>query len=458
MLCWRPAGSTDAGIMVDIRRMAYKNELKDEPDLVFLQEVPVSEENDETYHIDEAIYGTIWGSGKPYNVILYKKETFSWICSEDVETRVEQAYTNIASKLICTGYISMAMKRGDITVDSEKEAVTRKVTEILRESKLEPLPELIANIQNVWEDTDLRMDRDRIRYLAGCIKRAGTNEYDQIKALLDERATMAFLQVRDSPEEKILAVCYHGPQHSPENERALHLLLQVIKEMCRLLDGCPVLLAGDFNMELWNEEGWLKDYLLSDYKPRSYAPTKHREKAKCIDHILLWDDGQRDYTCSLEDVKPKMIDITDDIKAKYKDQDENIKLNICIAVPIKTDDQTDWENISDGEKPAKSATIHKHLAEKKIKNKLSLHENADFWKVALNTASNTLINWPTKPDDRTDWEKTHDGDKPAKLAKMQKCLVEKVAEEEIRKEISLHDPLRATLQVTRGGAIKTETM
>ena len=396
MLCWNPAGDTVEG-MADVRKEAYKNELKDEPDLVFLQEVPVKEKKAETYHKNKDIYGTKWGSRKPYNVILYKKEKFSQVSSEDVETKVKQAYTNIASKIRCARYISMAMKKRYITVDSEKEVVTRKVTEILRERKLEPLPELIENIQNLWEDTDLKMDRYRIRYLAGCIEGAGTNEYDQIKALLDEHTTMAFLQVRDLPEEKILAVCYHGPRHSPKNERALHLLLQVIKEICRLLGGCPVLLAGDFNMELWNEEGWLKDYLLSDYNPRPYAPTKHREKANCIDHILLWDDGQRDYTCSLEGVKPKMIDITNDIKEKYEIQDKIIKLNICIAVPTITDDQTDWENISDGEKPAK-------------------------------------------------------------LAKMQDCLVKKVADEEIRQGITLHDSLRATLQVTRRGAIKTETM
>ena len=388
VLCWNPAGTG----MAHIRQVAYKNELETRPDLVFLQEVPVLERNADTYNIDKTIYDTKWAFGKSaYNVILYKKEKFSCVWSEDVETKLKQAYTNIASKRTCAGYISMAMEAEEVTVGSEKEVVTRKVIDILRESRLQPLPELIANIEKVWEDDDFKIDRNRIKYLAGCIKGADTRENGRIKSLLDKHMTMTLLQVRDSPEEKILAVCYHGPRH--KNERVLHLLLHLIKEMCKLLEGCPVLLAGDFNMELWHDKDWLKDYLLLDYNPRPYVLTKHREKANCIDHILLWDDGRRDYTCSLKDVRPKMIDITDDMRMDDED-----------------------------------------------------------------TTSNALISWPTKPDDQANWENIPDEEKPAKLARMQQCLSKKVADEETRKKISHHDPLLARLQVTRRGEIKRENI
>ena len=106
-----------------------------------------------------------------------RRKKFSCAWSEDVETRVKQAYTNIDSKRNCAYYISMAMETEEVTVGSEKEVVTRTIREIRRVRRLEPLvPELLAKIEKVWEDDDFKIDRNRIKYLAGCIEGADTRE------------------------------------------------------------------------------------------------------------------------------------------------------------------------------------------------------------------------------------------------------------------------------------------
>ena len=478
VLSWNPHGESRKGL-AKIHKIAYRNELEARPDLVFLQEVPVLEKNAKRYHINLDIYAAKWGCVKPYNIILYKKEKIFCVSFEDVK---KQAFTNIASIRRCAGYISMAMEAQKIGESSEKKAVSGKIAAMLKESELEPLADLRIKFEQTWEDDDFKIDQNRIKYLAGCIKGAETNEYDQIKTLLDKHATMALLQVRDSPEEKIqvLAVCYHGPRHSPDNERVLHLLLHLIKQVHKLLGGCPVLLAGDFNIELWEVDRhgrtWLNDYLLASYNP---CRAQHRERAKNIDQILLWEDGRRDYTCSLEDVRPKMFQITDGMKEVIEDNandgdgdgnsdgndgddddsdsdsdngngdnddgggdgghDEN---------DDKNDDDCDIDDDGDGNSDNnKHAYIQNDESNDGNGNDYTDDGNGDD---STPIPENIHIKFPVKCTDGTSvWKDIPEEQISVRLARLREDLVEEVKDEKLRREISLHNPLTAVLRVKK---------
>ena len=461
VLSWNPHGESRKGL-ANIRKMAYRNELKARPDLVFLQEVPVLEKNARKYHIDKTIYGTKWGCVKPYNIILYKKDKFFCVSSENVK---KQAFTNIASTRRCAGYISMAMEDKKIEKSSEKKVVSEKIATMLKESELEPSTDLRIKLEQTWEDDDFKIDRNRIKYLARCVEGADTRENGRIKTLLDKHATMTLLQVRGSPEEKILAVCYHGPRHSPENERALHLLLHLIKQVRKLLGGCPVLLAGDFNMELWEVDKhgctWLKDYLLASYNP---CKAQHREKAKSIDHILLWDDGRRDYTCSLEDVRPKMFRITDGMKEVIEDDaddsdgdgngdsddddDDGDSGSDSDGGDDENDDDFDIDDDGDENSDSnKHAYIQNNESNDGDGNVHIDNGNGDD---STPIPEDIYIKFPVKCVDGTSvWKDIPKEQISVEIARLQEGLAKEVKDERLRREITLHNPLTAVLRVEK---------
>ena len=110
----------------------------------------------------------------------------------------------------------------------------------------------------------------------------------------------------DNP--KIIAVSLHCPRLNPTGY--LVPLLQTLKEL-HDHTGYPILLAGDFNMDVMNMKDEDKERLqplIKSYRPRSYKSTQHRQGKDQIDHIMLLNNKPT-VTCTLGAVEAVEIDI-----------------------------------------------------------------------------------------------------------------------------------------------------
>ena len=143
---------------------------------------------------------------------------------------------------------------------------------------------------------------------------------------LQYRYVLAILELTGL-KESIIAVSFHNCHHEPAVW--LHVLLYLLKELRQVLKehhpthSYPILLAGDFNMDVFSYNPstgrWgVSDYLLEPYNPQPYPLTACRKDR--IDHIMLWEDDG-DVTCTLGEVRAHVIDIPPDINVHEPDCD-----------------------------------------------------------------------------------------------------------------------------------------
>jgi hypothetical protein len=109
------------------------------------------------------------------------------------------------------------------------------------------------------------------------------------KSILEKHMSLATLSVQGHGNVKIIAVSIHNT-YKGDTVRTYTMLMTLLRQLNRLT-GIPVLLAGDFNMEV------------GDILTR-YPPTKHRERLKLIDSIYLIDPMKK---FKLRDVEAHMI-------------------------------------------------------------------------------------------------------------------------------------------------------
>lgn len=105
----------------------------------------------------------------------------------------------------------------------------------------------------------------------------------------------AFCVRCNPPQPKLIAVSFHNTRSNPKEE--VEFLILFLKELHRLT-GYPILLAGDFNIDVTNSN----KVNCAPFKPEKYELTDHRKSR--IDNIMLWDDKE---VFKLEPIKANKV-------------------------------------------------------------------------------------------------------------------------------------------------------
>ena len=161
------------------------------------------------------------------------------------------------------------------------------------------------------------------------MKDRGSDFWTGILKHVTYRFALTCLTYKEDKGDVIIAVSFHNRKEQPKE--MLHVLLYLLREFRKLLKArypgkrFHILLAGDFNTDLFfynpdTKEREDIDYLLEDYSPQSYELSGRRYHR--IDHIILW----RYATLTLGPVVPYVIDISPSVSESdviLEDDDEH---------------------------------------------------------------------------------------------------------------------------------------
>jgi endonuclease/exonuclease/phosphatase family metal-dependent hydrolase len=267
------------------------------PDIVFLQEVPWIGGGSIT---GPMLKGTCYSytadswvkeEGGPYNAVLHN------------ETRMT-AYNG--------GQIPIEFYR---KLDEKREKVKRVHDKCDTDKKLQEAAKTNEEIAHVL--TEFK-DRASIAYFNDCFKRPTDRDVQRAEVVLKGRIAIGIFKISCSQAEpKIVAVSFHNRHPKKEPDKLLYLLLHFLKEL-HDLTGYPILLAGDFNMDVTKVKQSSLRRLIALFKPKEYTPTAHRGYLPCIDNIVLWDDRGM---FQLGPIEAHLVDVPFACKEKNKTRD-----------------------------------------------------------------------------------------------------------------------------------------
>jgi endonuclease/exonuclease/phosphatase family metal-dependent hydrolase len=227
------------------------------------------------------------------NVILYKHEKFEY-SEADTKKWHKEAKKRLKLK---RRIISAFANSGNF-----KETIRKLITENSDMKK-----NITSWANNVIQDASFRYE---LQFLLKCCP-------DSLPKELDKQFALAVLH-RKPRLGSIIAVSLRiTVDHS---KRMLISILYLLKELRQCLPqpyAIPILLAGDFNMDVFSsdrEGSWMSIYPLLPYNPQPYKQANRTEKEAnrrieqtSVDYIMLWDDS--DVTWTLRKVCAKVIDV-----------------------------------------------------------------------------------------------------------------------------------------------------
>lgn len=323
VVCWNIMGDNSTGgskrrqevLQDNIRKV---NEFV--PDVIFLQEVPWASYGSIVQNLLEELkkYGLTWSvwekedNSNAHTVIVYNKVKLT-TCGDsfDIRNLTQRAYAALDAKK------KLAIK------------VFEKYKSDQRLQKAIPEDEEAREISHEFRN------KSEIEYFTSCFKR-GSQDMDLqgSQTVLRGRVAISAFSVQRNPDQlKFIAVSFHNRKPTSQPDKLLYLLLHFLKELHKLTD-CPILLAGDFNMDVNKVHRRDLKHLLEFFKPQVYTPTEHRKDADCIDSIMLLDGTG---TFELEPIKAKMIDVSAVLDEGSTDQQQmDIRHKISNHDPLTT--------------------------------------------------------------------------------------------------------------------------
>ena len=229
--------------------------------------------------------------GGPYNAVLHN------------ETRIT-AYNG--------GQIPIEFYR---KLDEKRENVKRVHDKYDTDKKLQEAAKTNEEIAHVLVEFK---DRASIAYFNDCFKRPTDHDVQRAEVVLKGRIAIGIFKTSCSQAEpKIVAVSFHNRHPKKEPDKLLYLLLHFLKEL-HDLTGYPILLAGDFNMDVTKVKQSSLRRLIALFKPKEYSLTTHRGYLPCIDNIVLWDDRGM---FQLGPIEAHLVDVPFACKEKNKTRD-----------------------------------------------------------------------------------------------------------------------------------------
>jgi endonuclease/exonuclease/phosphatase family metal-dependent hydrolase len=262
----------------DVLKQLLKEGLLKEYDLVFLQDIP----DDLEYH-DGEIYHPVCSAvnGNSRNLVLFNKRTFELNMQTWDWLTVADANMNLK--------IKFNEQFKECKTQSDTKAITEEFKKNYRTNKKTAVTKFINRIKDENFQHELRRLKEDQQWME-----------DHELPIKSQRHFASAILHRKSQNESIIAVSFLNSNKKPE--RILNVLLHLLRELC-ILTGYPVVLAGDFKMDV----SIVKIPWLSAYNPQPYRQTKRREGKTRVDHVMLWDPS--DVTWSLDKVTPHNIKI-----------------------------------------------------------------------------------------------------------------------------------------------------
>jgi hypothetical protein len=271
---WNAARANSHQLLLD-------QELSKEYDFVFLQEIP-----NQPHLSHSARYDAVSSSGSNHDWqpwVLFNKHKF--VLDDKLKKHLHKAFHRLKMK---DEYFTL--------VENTKEKSLHEIMESLQKkfSNSKEVPELMKNIPP-----------DKV-----CNKLQTLHKICQRISLQDLEPHFALAIVhKKSQQGSIIAVSFHNGEKKQKS--ILTLLLHLLEEL-HDITGYPILLAGDFKMDLSKAPATL-ELLLRPYKPEPYKQTKRSREQQdlpdsvCVDYIMLRDDSEVSW--SLDDVTSWEIDV-----------------------------------------------------------------------------------------------------------------------------------------------------
>jgi endonuclease/exonuclease/phosphatase family metal-dependent hydrolase len=300
VVCWNINGRTKRGDAANRRSILeyYKKKVLEGsefvPDLIFLQEVPWKSPSGTTYKSNEVVGPLLQGTnykftkdswvvekGGVHTVILYSETKligcdYSGGEGDDPETGDRYDLRNKKSLQEC-------MEKAYQALDGKKELAQK----ILKKYKNNKELSEAANTGCDEEAKEIRKEftsRQDIQDFINCFKKPDSHSAKKAADVLEGRVAICAFRSRWKPDRQFTAVSFHNRSAHYKPVKLFHLLCDFLKEFHKLAP-YPILLAGDFNMDVTETN-------FNPFKSIKYEQSKRRDEAglTCVDNIVLWDD------------------------------------------------------------------------------------------------------------------------------------------------------------------------
>jgi hypothetical protein len=263
-------------------KILLDQELSKEYDFVFLQGMPIQPHSHSNRYVTVS---TTQPEGNrdwlPW--VFFNKHKF--VLNDSNEKHLREAFDRLKMK---DEYFTLVKNTTEKNPDKIMESLQKKF------SNSKEVPELMKNIPP-----------DKV-----CNKLQTLHKICQRISLQDLEPHFALAIVhKKSQQGSIIAVSFHNGEKKQKS--ILTLLLHLLEEL-HDITGYPILLAGDFKMDLSKAPATL-ELLLRPYKPEPYKQTKRSREQQdlpdsvCVDYIMLRDDSEVSW--SLDDVTSWEIDV-----------------------------------------------------------------------------------------------------------------------------------------------------